>query len=157
VGDAVLREVVGADLFTAVSAADHRLALFGERVLLLLHLDFVKARTQHAHGFLAVLDLRFLVLAADNGISRNMRDAHGGVRRVHRLAAGPGRAERVDAQVFSFDFDVYVFSFGQNRHRDRRSVYAALLFRGGDALHAVHSALVFHLRVDALAFNNGDN
>src|SRR6266481_4506231 len=53
VGDAVLREVVGADLLAAVAAADHRFALFCQGFLLLLHFDFVQARAQDAHALFA--------------------------------------------------------------------------------------------------------
>ena len=54
---AILREVVGADFLAAIAAADHGFALFGQRLLLLLHLHFVEAGAQHAHPFFAVLDL----------------------------------------------------------------------------------------------------
>ena len=87
----------------------------------------------------------------------NVRDAHRGVRRVHRLAAGAGRAERVDAQIFGFDLDVDVFGFGQHGDRDGRGVDASLLLGGGHALHAVHAAFVFQLREDAVAFDDGDD
>src|ERR1035441_6108021 len=56
VGNTVLGEVVGADLFAAIATAHHRLALLGQRVLLLLLLHFVQAGAQHAHAFLAILD-----------------------------------------------------------------------------------------------------
>src|SRR5262245_61116912 len=42
--DTVLREVVGADLLRAVTAADLRLALLREFLLLLLQLDVVEPR-----------------------------------------------------------------------------------------------------------------
>ena len=44
--EAVLREVVGADLLAAVAGADHLLAFFGQGFLLLLHLDFIQARAR---------------------------------------------------------------------------------------------------------------
>src|SRR5579862_7361944 len=66
IGDAVLREVVGADLLGAVARADlraPRLAL-GRRALLLL--DVVEPRAQQLHGRRAVLVLRLLLLAVDD-------------------------------------------------------------------------------------------
>ncbi len=89
----------------------------------------VQAGAQHAHAFFAILDLRFFVLAADHGVGRQVRDAHGGVGRVDRLAARTGGTERIDAQVLGFDLDVHFFGFRQHRHRDGGSVHAALLFR----------------------------
>src|ERR1700736_6335634 len=87
VGDAILREVVGADFFAAVAGTDHGLALFGQSFLLLLHFELVEPRAQNAHPLFAVLDLRFLVLATDYGVRGNMRDADRRVRRVDGLAA----------------------------------------------------------------------
>src|SRR5215204_2819716 len=61
VADAVLLEVVGANLFGAVARAYHRAALAGLRLVLLLLLQLLEARAQHPHRLLAVLDLRLLV------------------------------------------------------------------------------------------------
>src|SRR5579862_2456473 len=157
VGDAVLREVVGADLLAAVAGADHGFAFFGQSFLLLLHLDFIEARTQDPHALLAVLDLRFFVLAADDRVGWDVRDAHGGIGRVHRLPARARRAERIDAQIFGLDLDVDVFSLGEHGDSNGRGMHAALLFRGGHALDAVDAAFVLELRIDALAFDDGDH
>ena len=86
-----------------------------------------------------------------------MRDAHGGIGGVHRLAAGAGGAEGVDAQVLGFDLDVDFVGFGQHGDGDRGGVDAALLLGGRDALHAVHAALVFQLGVDLVALDGGDD
>ena len=86
-----------------------------------------------------------------------MGDAHGRVGCVDGLAARAGRAKRIDAQVFGFNFDVDILSFGQDGDCDRGSVHAALLLGSGYALHAMDTALVFQLRVDALAFDDGDD
>src|ERR1019366_329341 len=93
VGHAVLGEVVGSDLLAAIATAHHRLALLGQRVLLLLLLHFVQAGAQHAHSFLAILDLRLLVLAAHHRVGWQVRNADRRVRRIHRLTAGTGGAE----------------------------------------------------------------
>src|ERR1035441_9237429 len=60
---AILREVVGADLFAAIAGSDHATPLGAQRRLLFLKLQLVQPRAQHALGFGAVLDLRFFVLA----------------------------------------------------------------------------------------------
>jgi hypothetical protein len=57
IGDAVLFEVVGADLLGSIAAADLAAALLRDRVLLLAHLDLVEARAQHLQRFRAVFDL----------------------------------------------------------------------------------------------------
>ena len=90
VGHAVLREVIGANLFAAIACAHHLLALLGQFRILLFHLHFVEARAQHAHALVAILDLRLLILAAHHGVGGDMRDAHRGIGCVHRLAAGTG-------------------------------------------------------------------
>src|SRR5215469_6269082 len=100
IGNAVLREVVGANLFAAVTRAYHRLAFFGEGLLLLLLLHLIETGSQYTHGLLTVFDLRLLVLAAHDSIGRQVRNANSRVRRVDRLAARAGRAKSVDADVF---------------------------------------------------------
>ena len=62
IGDAILFEIVGANLLGAIAGADLRAALGRNRILLLLRLHLEKSRSQHAHRLLAVLDLRLLVL-----------------------------------------------------------------------------------------------
>src|SRR5207244_2148177 len=74
---------------------------------------------------------------------RQMGDAHGGIGGVHRLAAGAGGAESVDAQIFRLDLDVDFVGFGQHGDRCRRSVDAPLLLGRGNALYAMHAAFVF--------------
>src|SRR5208282_3217403 len=84
-------------------------------------------------------------------------DAHGGIGGVHGLAAGTGRAERVDAQVLGLDLDVDVVRFREHGHGRSRGVDAALLFGGGDALDAMHAAFVFQLRIDLVSLDGGDD
>src|SRR5271170_4963357 len=157
VGEAVLGEIVGANFFAAVAGADLGFAFFGERGLLLFHFNFVEAAAENAHTFFAVLDLGFFVLATDHGVGRDVRDADGGIRGVHRLAAGAGGTEGVDAQVFGFDFDVDVFGFGQHGDGNGGGVDASLLLGGGHALHAMRAALILELGEDAVAFDDGDD
>src|SRR5882724_2606715 len=99
IGDAVLREIVGADFFGAVAGFDLAAALGGKSGLALLLLLLVQASAENAHGFGAILDLRFLVLLRNDEAAGNVRDAHGGIRRVDGLAAGAGRAEGVNAST----------------------------------------------------------
>src|SRR5262249_53432266 len=75
VGDAALREVVGADALRAVARADQGLARRGglrRELLLLLVLD---ARRKHRKRALAVLVLGARVLALDDDPGRQVRDA----------------------------------------------------------------------------------
>jgi len=128
VGEAVLREVVGADLLAAVAGADLLFAVLGLKLVDAFGFNLIQAGAKDAHSLLAILDLRFFVLAADYGVGGQVRDAHRGVGGVDRLAAGAGGTERVDAQVLGFDLDVNLFGFGQDRYGDGRRVNAALWF-----------------------------
>src|SRR6476659_1113201 len=96
VGDAALREVVGADAVGAVARADEPLPLGGLLRLLLAHLLVLDARGEHAPGLLAVLVLAPRVLAFDHDAGGRVRVAHRRIGLVHVLAAGAARAERVD-------------------------------------------------------------
>ena len=73
-----------------------------------------------------------------------MRDAHGRVGRVHRLTSRTRRSVHVDDEVVGVDVDLDLLGFGQNGHRRRRRVYAALALGDRHALHAVRTALVLH-------------
>src|ERR1019366_8240172 len=77
IGKAILREVISANLLAAVARTNLLLALLGQFGILFFHLHFIEAGTQNAHALVAILDLRFLVLAAYHRVSRNMSDAHG--------------------------------------------------------------------------------
>jgi hypothetical protein len=105
-------------------------------------LDLIEPRTQHAHGLGAILDLRFFVLAGNDQAGRQVRNAHRGVSGIDRLAAGAGRTERIDADVFFFDLDFDFVGFGQHGDGDGGGVDAPLLLGGRHALHAMHAALV---------------
>ena len=157
VGDAVLREIVSPDFFAAIARTHHRLAFLGQRVLLLLHLHLVQPRAQYAHPFLAVLDLRFLILAAHYGVGRNVGNAHRGISRVDRLPARTGRTERVNAQVFGLDLDVHIFGFGQHGYRHCGCVYAPLLLGSRHTLHPVDATLIFHPRKNSLPLDDCDH
>src|SRR5207237_8926716 len=80
-----------------------------------------------------------------------MGDANGGVRRVHALAARPGRAVDVDLQVVGID--LHLDLLGLRHHRDRRSgrVDAPLRLRLGHALDAVRAALPLEDGIRAVA------
>src|SRR6266403_5131550 len=131
IGYAILRIVVGANFLGAVAGFDLSAALGGQGGLLFFHFLFVEAGAENAHGFGAIFDLRFFVLLRDDEAAGNVRDAHGGVRGVHGLAAGTGRAEGVDAQVLGFDFDVDVVGFREYGYGGGRGVNAALLLGSG--------------------------
>src|SRR6476619_3445599 len=88
VGHAILREVVGADLFAAVATSDLCFAFFRQSLLLAFHFLFVKTGAENAHTFFAVLDLRFFVLAADYRVGRQMSNANGRISGVYGLSAG---------------------------------------------------------------------
>ena len=145
VRDAILREIIRADLLAAIARADHVLALRSDRGLLLVDLDFVQPRTQHAHCFLTILDLRLFVLAGNDRARGQVSDAHRGIGRVHRLSTRTGGTERVNPDVLGRNRDFHFVRFRQHGDRNRRSVDAPLRFRLRHALHAMHAGFVLQL------------
>src|SRR5688572_27199956 len=111
VGDAVLREVVGADLLRAFAGADHAAALVADRVVLLLLLEVEQAALEHLEGARLVLDLAALVLALDDHAGGQVGDLHGAVGGVHGLPAGAAGGRDVETQVFVVDGDFDVVGF----------------------------------------------
>src|ERR1039457_1359306 len=157
IAHAILREVVGADLLTAVARPHHALALRAQHRLLLFQLQLVQAGTQHSLGLGAILDLRFFVLAGNHQAGGQVGDAHGRIRGVDALPAGAGGTEGIDADVLGLDLDLNFVGFGQDRHRDGGGMHAALLLRYGHALHAVHATFVLQFGVDLGAGDQRDH
>ena len=122
----------------------------GDRRELLL-LPGEQPGAQHAHPRLAVLQLALLVLHRHHDAGRHVGDAHRGVGRVDRLAAGAGRAEHVDLEVVRVDLDLLGrVDLREDEHAGRRGVDAALRLGRRHPLNAVHAALVLEVRPDAL-------
>src|SRR3712207_940622 len=101
--DAALREVVGTDLSRPVAGSDLGAAHASALGLLLRDTHVEQARPQHLHRLEAVLDLRALVLLADDQTGREVCDADGGVGGVDSLPAGPGGPEDVDPEILLVD------------------------------------------------------
>ena len=137
IGDAVLFEIIGANLLRAIAACRPASGAGRNAVLLLLAFDFEQPRSQDAHGLFAVLDLRFFVLHRDHGVCGQVGDAHGGVGRVDRLASGP-EEQNVSTRMSFGSIFVDLLGFGKDGNRDRRGVDAPAGLGLRHALHAVH-------------------
>ena len=159
VGDAALREIVGADAFGTVAAADQRFARLGFLRLLALAsaLSFSRAASTSS-ALRAVLVLRAVVLAFNDETRRQMGDADGGIGFVDVLAAGTRCAEGVDAQLRRIEHDFGDF-VGLGHHRDGagRGVDAALGFGDRHALHAMAAGFELEFGIRALADDAGDD
>ena len=143
VGDAALREIVGADLLRAVAGTDLGAAVGAVLFLLLAELHFVKPGPHDLEGALLVLALRAAVLAADVEAGGQVEDLDGGFGPVDVLAARSTGAADFDAEVVGLQLDVDLLGFRHDRDGDGGSVDAALGFGGGDALDAVDAGFVF--------------
>ncbi|KAG5730129.1 hypothetical protein E4T56_gene4184, partial [Termitomyces sp. T112] len=105
IGDAALREIIGADAFGAVAAAHHGLAGLSLGALCLVTHLFIEARAQHLHRLGAVLVLGSLVLTDHDKAGGQMGDAHRRIGGVHMLSARPGRAGRAFDEFAFIDAD----------------------------------------------------
>src|ERR1700733_4736416 len=88
IGNAILREIVGANFFGAIAGADLSATFGGDLFVLLVAFQFVKASAENAHRFRAIFNLRFFVLLRNDSARRQVSDANGGIRRVYGLTAG---------------------------------------------------------------------
>ena len=103
---------------------------------------FIQARAQHLHRPFLVLVLRALVLTTGDDAGRQMRNAHGRVRRVHVLAALAPRPVRVDAQLVGFDVDDDgIVDLRRNVHGSEAGVAALGLIKRRDAYQPMHTCL----------------
>jgi hypothetical protein len=73
-----------------------------------------------------------------------VRDANGGVCRVHALTTRAGRPEHIDPQILVLDLEIDLLRLGQNRDSRGRRVNAALTLGDGNSLHAMNSGFPAH-------------
>ena len=157
VGATSLREVVGPDALAAFACSHLALACLGQllRLRLLRHVE--EPSPQDAHGLFPVLMLRLLVLARNDQPRGQVGDANGRVRRVHALPARTARPEHVDAQLVRIDLNFHLFGLGQNRHRRRRCMNAALGLGLRHPLHPVDAAFELQPAVGSFTVDHEDN
>ena len=141
IADAVLREVVRADLLGAFARAHLRAALTLLRAALAVDLHLIQPRHQNLPGANAVLKLAALVLHRHHQPGGDVRHAHRAVGGVDGLAARAAAAIDIDAHIVHVELHVHLIHLREHRHGDGAGVHAALALGLGDALHAVHAAL----------------
>jgi triosephosphate isomerase len=108
VGDAALREIIGADPLGPVARSDLTLAVLGAGLIEFLPLQIENTAAQQIHGFGLVAVLRAFFLHHHRQSGRCMGDADRAFGLVDMLAASPARAH-------GFDYQILVV----NRHIDR--------------------------------------
>src|SRR6185295_18844953 len=86
----ILWKVVGANLLASLARAHLRLAILGNFRFLPLPLRLDDSCSQGPHRFVAILQLRPLVLAAYHHTGWNMGDPHRRFCRIDTLASGAG-------------------------------------------------------------------
>ena len=151
IGQAVLRKVVRADSFAAVTRSDQCATLGGSFLVQRRLPGFHQPAAEDAHRLGLVLVLALLILNADDDAARDVSDADGRLDLVDLLSAGPAGAHGVDLQVFVADLDVDVGGLGHHGDGGGTGVDATLRFRFGDTLDAMASALELQLVKAAFA------
>ena len=151
VGDAALREIIGADALVALTRAHLRATVLGVFALGLRTVKIIQAGFEHAHGFFFILQLAFFILTGDHQPGGHVRDAHGGVCTVDVLTAVTGRAVGIDADILLTDFHFHVLGLGQHGHGGGGGVDAAAGFGDGHALDAVYAGFKLEAREGAAA------
>ena len=153
IGDAALREVVGADLLRAVAAADHARLRFAAMLG-----AAAPACARSSSRARRIFSAFALFLCCDFSSWQVTTRPVG--RCVTRTAESvvltlwpPGPEERYTSMrsSLSVDLDLDVLGLGQHRDGHRRGVDAALRLGHRHALHAVHAALELEAAVGALA------
>ena len=157
IGDAVLREVVGADFFGTLARPDLRAAVGIEFGAALLFRDLEEAGAQDGHGAQFVLQLRTLVLADDHHACGFVCEADGSGVLLHVLPARTASLEDFHLHVRFGNVNFHIVHFGQHCDGGGGGVDAPRRFGGRHALDAMHARLVFQFRVSAFAFDLEDD
>src|ERR1035437_1177565 len=155
-GAQVLHHLVGLEHVTANLAAPPYFALLAVKPFhlraLLVEFLFVEAGLEDVQRRGLVLDLRALVLADDDDATWDVREPHGGVRRIHALAALAGGTVNVGADFVLRDLDLnFIGDFGDDIHGAEGGVAALVRIERADAHEPVHAALGLGVAVGILA------
>ena len=151
IGDAALREIVGADLCGAVARADHRAARGRFRIVRLRGIELEEAALEHAHCLFAVLYLAALILALHDEPRWDVGDPYRGRGLVDVLAARAAGAVGIHPYIIWVYHDLHVLRLGKHGDGRRARVDAPLGFRFGHALDAVDAAFEFHAGIGVFA------
>lgn len=157
VGDAVLREVVGANFLVAFAGADLGAALGG--VLGVFGGDALveEPRSENLEGFGLVLLLGAFVGATNDRAGGLVHELHRGIRGVNALSARAGGAADGEFEIGVVEFDVDFLGFRQDGDGGGAGMDASLGFGGRDALDAMDAALVFEAFEDVRACDAEDD
>ncbi len=147
VGDPVLREVIGADLFRPVAGTDQCPSRITQLLGFGVDFHLQQPGAQHAHGFGLIFDLRFLILVSDDDPRRDVGNTDGGIGGVDALAAVAATAEHIDSQVGRVDVDVGLLGLRQHGNRGCRSVNPPLALGDGHALDTVDAGFEFQMLI----------
>lgn len=140
IGDAVLREVVGADFFAAVPCSDEGFAGVRSVGAVLGNLTLEEAATENRHGLDTVLLLGTLILHGNHDTGRKVGDADGGVGGVDTLAAMATGAIDIDAKILGVNLEIVFLGLWEDGNSGGTSVDAALALCYRDALDTVDAA-----------------
>ena len=137
----VRMEDVAANL--APPARNHRLAPDARQLIFAradLHLD--QLASEHLLCRLAVLHLRSLILAGDDGVGRNVRESNRRFRLVDVLPACATRSKGVDADLVPVQHHILiVLDLRDHLEHGERGLSPFLPVERGDAHHAVDASL----------------
>lgn len=153
VGNAVLGEIVGTDLFASVPASNLSSPGFSGLVFQLLFFHLKELGAKVSNGLFFVLVLRSFVLTLNDDVRGQVCNSHCRVHGIDALAAVARGPEDVNADVFGIDLDFDSISLRKDGNADRRGVNAPARLSDGDALDAVDSALKLELAVHVFSLD----
>src|SRR6056297_2357562 len=157
IGDAPLREIVGADTLRTITGTDLGAPIRRPLGFARATLTVEQARAQDLHGARLVLVLGTLGLDHNADSGGLMRDSHRRFRAVDMLPARATGTHRIDPQLTLVQREINLLRLRQNRHGGSRSVDASAGFRIGNTLHAMHATFEFQPREDAAPGYLGDD
>src|SRR5712691_2237648 len=150
-GAMVLDELVRVERVRADLAAERDLLLvpgqLGQLIALLFLGDLVEARLEDTQRGVPVAELRTLVLTLDDEPRRQVRDSHGGVRRIDALPSRARRAKDVDPQIVLADADFDVVDLGSDGYRCEARLASARGVERRDPHEPVHAGLSAQIAV----------
>ena len=154
IGDTPLRKIIGANAFTAIAAAHLRMTRRGNLLILFFQFQIVQFGFEQMERLLLVLELALLILNGNDNARRDVRHAHGRVRRINALSAMAAGAIHIHAHIVHIEFDIHIFRLRQDRYCRSGGMNASGRFRFRYALNTMYPGLVLQFGIGSFSFHH---
>ena len=149
-----LREVIGTDLFGAVTCTDLASTSLSFCIVLFCKLHFIKTGTKYTECLVLILKLGFLILAGNYDSCRNMGKTYRRICGIDTLSTVSGCTEYIKLTFVQIQMEIDLLCLRHDRNGTSRSMDSSSGFRFRYSLHTMYTAFILQSRICALTFDH---